>query len=208
VFIHIPVMLQVVLPAFYKRNDVYLAAGAKAGMSMSADYRTSYNRLTTSAYFPYSGQTIANIPQMNLVTRTNTQHKYDIDDRLSLGFNVALTGEAGIRWSMEHGAMLYTGFYAFYGLLNVLKQKDAPLVAATTVSAIEPAVWAYTSILEARNQQQTAWTSPDAEPSVVTTRYSDKINLISAGIKIKLAFNADGRPWMKGRRACGCPDDY
>jgi hypothetical protein len=106
--------------------------------------------------------------------------------------------------------MLYTGVYAFYGLLNVQKQKNEPLVAATTVSALEPAVWAYTSILEARNQRQDQWLSPDpgAAPGVVTSRYLDKINLISAGIKIKLAFNADGRPWMKGRRPCGCPDDY
>jgi hypothetical protein len=200
---HIPLMAQLLIPAG-DTYEYYLSAGLKVGMLLSGTFQTSFKTMTISAWLPYSGQTIASMPQLGFVQRENLAGMYDASGDLPLRFNIMGAVEGGIRWVFEDGAALYTGIYLDYGLLSVQQQNDVAMVMSTQ----QVSIFEQHSILESAWEQQAAYPSPLQVPPITSERYTNRVHIGGAGIKIRLAFNASGIPIITRRVRCGCPKEY
>jgi hypothetical protein len=196
---HIPLMLQLFVPLPATSHRLYIAAGVKAGIALKSDYRVTFSQLTTSGYLPYADQTLNNNIENNYLTRNNNSRNFDVESTFSLKPNLAGAVELGIRWSLEQGAVLYTGVYADYSIFNVQQQHEAPLVMSTD----ENGVFSYQSILEAQYDQQAAYLSPTEPAPVISSHYVDNVRLMSVGVKLKLAFNIQAYDFQR-RIICGC----
>jgi len=162
-YVHIPLLLQ------FQSGVFFAAAGAKVGFAVDGKYEVTGGQLHTGGFFQESGQTFTDMPNHGFVTQEATH-----SGNLSFGLNAALSIEAGVRLTVNDNVKLYAGAYADYGLLDVSPAKEKAL--PVNYQPATPAQFAYHSILTA--QQQTG------------KAYVDKINLLSVGIKLRLAFGA------------------
>ena len=117
-YIQIPVMAQ------FQKGMFYAAGGAKLGFPVSACYEVSASSLATSGYFPAEGQTYNTLPDRGL----GTYNSFSINDDLSSSVIVALALEAGAKWALSDKVNLYAGVYFDYGLNNIAKKSDVPMV--------------------------------------------------------------------------------
>ncbi|MDR0737857.1 MAG: PorT family protein [Prevotellaceae bacterium] len=163
-YIHVPLLLQFQTAG---RHKFFMAVGGKVGFALSGNYEATAANLTTSGYLPESAQTFTNMPNHGFTTIQKPASTGAID----FGLNVSAAAEMGVRWAMGKRVALYTGVYLDYGLLDVAPEKTAGLV---NYQAATPREFIYNSIL-------TAQQSPTGEV------YVDKVNLFSAGIKVRLA---------------------
>jgi outer membrane protein assembly factor BamA len=88
--------------------------------------------------------------------------KKDID----LGFSAALALETGFRFTLTGKIGLYTGLYFDYGLNSIQKTNDRHL-------------------LEYDRSNETVF----KYSSVLNTGLTDKVNLLSTGLKIRISLN-------------------
>ena len=165
-YIHIPLLLQFQTAG---RHKFYMAAGAKAGLAVSGKYEATAANLTTSGYFPESGQTFTNMPNRGFTTLRKPSWTGAID----FGLNVLLTAEIGARWASGKHVAFYTGFYFDYGLLDVSPKKTEKDLVSYQATA--PSEFVYTHTLAACRSS-----SGEA--------YVKEVTLFSAGIKVRLAF--------------------
>jgi hypothetical protein len=165
-FLNIPIVGQWHTNGYGEGFDFYAQAGFKLGVGVGGSYRIAADRLVTTGSIPDWLATLPNNPNHNFGTKTKVSGGGD----LSLGFNLALAAEGGVKWLLNEQWAIYTGFYADYGLLNVAPAAEGALVA---VPVDRPAAFTHNSLL-------TATTSG--------TRYVDRINLLTVGVKIKVAF--------------------
>ena len=165
-YISIPLLLQFQTAG---RHKFYMAAGAKAGLAVSGKYEAAVDNLTTSGYFPESGQTFTNMPNRGFTTLRNSSWTGAID----FGLNISASVETGVRWSMGKHVAFYTGVYLDYGLLDVSPKKtEKDLVSYQPAT---PTEFVYTHTLAACRSS-----SGEA--------YVKEVTLFSVGIKVRLAF--------------------
>ncbi|GHT73872.1 hypothetical protein FACS189456_4780 [Bacteroidia bacterium] len=167
VYLQVPLMAQFQIG---EDNKFYAAAGVKVGVALAGSYETTAQSLVLSGYFPTTEQTFAGVPEVGYVTQDPFTSQ---SGKLDFGFNLSLAAEAGIRWwniGLSNVA-LYAGVYVDYGLLNVAPKKAAALVHRPTDDLT---AFAYNSLLTA--------TLPAG------SSYVDKVNLLSAGVKMRVGF--------------------
>jgi hypothetical protein len=158
----IPVMLQYRAPfGYYSSMSFYAAGGVKLGLPMSAKATIMSNN-TTSGYYSYENLTYENLPQHGFVNEMEGDMiKSDID----LGLATILALEAGLHFSLGETTGLYTGLFLDYGVNNIQKSKDKHVI-----------------------EYQPANSSQFKYNSILNSGMVDKINLMSVGIKVKIAF--------------------
>jgi len=157
----IPVMAQYRAPFGSGSTSFYAAGGLKLGLPLSAKTLiTSKN--TTSGHYLYEDQTYENLPQHGFISDVGiSMMKSDVD----LGFSTMLSLEAGLRFSLSEKTGLYTGLFFDYGLNSIQKSNDKHVV-----------------------EYQPSAPSLFKNNSILNTGMVDKINLMSVGIKVKIAF--------------------
>jgi len=188
--LQIPLMLQWMQPLNAHGNThMFLALGGRLGLSFSGDYRQSVQeRLYTSL----SDSEIWNPASIQL------QSNGGFDSKGSLKFsplNVIASIEAGVRWSLGVNTSLYTGAYLDYGLSNIIpsKSKDALYVPILSQNYGIAGDFRTSSILTAhRPDYGEVRTLPGLNPAVhwvrSEARYTDKVNTLAMGLKVKIAF--------------------
>jgi hypothetical protein len=144
----------------------YAAAGVKVGVALAGSYETTANRLVLSGYFPKTGQTFEEAPEVGL----RTINQPTASGKLDFGFNLSLSAEMGVCWNLGEHTALYTGVYVDYGLLNIAPKKTTALVHRPTDDLNN---FACNSLLTA---------------TLPTGNYVDKLNLFSAGVKVRVGF--------------------
>ncbi|MDR0832870.1 MAG: PorT family protein [Candidatus Symbiothrix sp.] len=163
----IPLMVQ------FQTGKFYAKFGAKAGIPLSANYKNSVGELQASGYYPQSDLTLNDPAFMGFGTFTNISNKDDL--KLKTAFFAA--AEAGVKWKLSGNLALYTGAYLDYGLNNTLKQETSAnhLIA-------------YNAAAADTYRPNSVFNSQKEGKSLV-----DKVNPLSAGIKVSLAFGTQAR---------------
>ncbi|GHV61778.1 hypothetical protein FACS1894195_2810 [Bacteroidia bacterium] len=156
-YLHIPLMLRFQTTGTHRFQA---GAGLKLGFALSGSYAGTIKSLTTSGAFPKTEIIVGGEPQHALTEYPNESYSGD----LSLGLNVAIAVDAGMRWGLSEKLGLYTGVYLDYGVVNVLPSPTAHLVE------YDP------------NSGKLTYNS------AFTTQLLDKANLFSVGVKVGLAF--------------------
>jgi hypothetical protein len=157
-YLHIPVMARFQTTA---KNKFYTAAGFKLGFALSGSSDATVKSLTASGHFPQTDVTIYDEDQHGLTIYPNVSYP----DDLSLGFDLSLAVEAGMRWELTEKLGLYTGAFLDYGVLNILPELSGHLIDYNPNPKGE---LTYHSILD--------------------TKLLSKANLFCVGIKVGLAF--------------------
>jgi hypothetical protein len=157
----IPVMAQYSLPLGSGSTRFYVSGGFKFGFPVSATADITPGSVDTRGYYAFEDVEYTNLPQ----------HGYGTDELLpsvkedfDLGFSAALSLEAGARFTLTDRIGLYTGLYFDYGLNNIQKTDDKSLLEYNSISE---------SILK---------------HSVLSTGFTDRINLLSIGLKVRIGF--------------------
>ncbi|GHV69092.1 hypothetical protein FACS1894199_17280 [Bacteroidia bacterium] len=158
-YLHIPLMLRFQTTGTHRFQ---VGAGLKVGFALSGSYEGTIKSLSTSATFQQTGVTISDEAQHALTTNSYVP-PYSGD--LSLGLNIGIAVDAGMRWGLSDKLGLYTGVYLDYGVMNILPSPTAHLVE-------------YDPIPKGELTYHGALTTP----------LVDKANLFSVGLKVGLAF--------------------
>jgi outer membrane biosynthesis protein TonB len=165
-------MLNLPIMACYERGWLYAQLGLKLGLSLSDTYNATADSIVMKAFDTYSEALYSNIPEQGFTTYPNAAHS----GSLKLGLNIALSAEVGAKWKLSSKLSLYTGIYADYGLLNVVSKgerlidyvpRDAPAGEHT-----------YSSVL-----------SSALSATVGEQLFTNRVGMVSAGIKIALGIN-------------------
>jgi len=162
-FLTIPVM------AHFQMAPFYVMGGIKAGIPLSGKYKSKDATLTNEAYFP----------DFDNYMKTQTFLGYgsfkgkDFDGELDLGLSMMLALETGMSWRLNGNLSLYSGLYFDYGLNNIAKS-DGKKFINYVVSDAEN--FTTNSVLHSYvNDRQ-------------STTFTDKVNTMALGIKVRLAF--------------------
>ncbi|MDR1090673.1 MAG: PorT family protein [Prevotella sp.] len=162
----IPIRIQYQLPVS-ETTTFYAVPGIKLGFAISGKYDLAAAKLTTWGEFPETLQQFYNMPEHGFTAINNVSSS----DDLSFGLNLALSVETGLKWKLSDKLSLYTGLYIDYGLSDVSPgKKDVSLV---NYNNNEPYKLKTNSLLTAKQGEKA---------------YVDKVNLLSAGVTVKLAF--------------------
>jgi hypothetical protein len=158
----IPIMARYSFPLGSGSTDFYAAGGFKLGFPVSAKADITPGTATTSIHGILEDVPYTNLPNHGLVTDAllpNTEKD------LELGFSATFTLEAGARFSLTDRIDLYTGLYFDYGLNSIQKTNDRHL-------------------LEYNQSNETVF----IHNSVLNTGLTDKTNLLSVGLKLRVGF--------------------
>jgi hypothetical protein len=160
----IPVMLQ------FKTSSggtacFYIAGGVKIGSPLSAKATITSGRATTSGEFSYEQVEYSDLAEYGFVDNLPLA---ETKSKIALGASVALALESGVRFPLSSNIALYTGAFLDYGLNDIRSATDKHVIGYQTGT---PSVFEHNSILN----------------SVRT----DKVNIFSAGLKIKIAFSTN-----------------
>ena len=98
--------------------------------------------------------------------------------------NILGSFETGVRWKLGENLGLYTGLYFDYGFLNITPEKNGALFTDNN------AVYSHNSILEAQHFF-------DNKEEIIATSYTDRVNNLAVGLKIKLAFGGPKKKEFK-----------
>jgi hypothetical protein len=157
----VPVMAQFKTP-LSSSIHFYLAGGFKLGLPVSAKATITPGTATTSGEFSYEQVEYDDLERYGFGTNLQlVKTKSDID----LGFSAALALETGLRFSLSDNIALGVGAYLDYGLNSVQSVNDKHIL---NYQFENPQTFIHNSVLN--------------------TALTDKINLFSAGVKIKIAF--------------------
>jgi len=172
-FLSIPVMLQFQTKQkqewIWKRSEMkgfYAMGGVKVNILLKNEYEAQVETLNNLAYYPeadnWSGtQTFAGL---------GTFDGNSANGNLKLGVHVVFAFEAGMKWRISRNLFLYTGAFFDCGLNDLAKNSRVALTDYT-----------YTQYLTYIN------TSTDSK-YLTLLEFTDRINLMTVGIKLRLAF--------------------
>jgi hypothetical protein len=161
----VPVMAQYSLPLGSGLTEFFVSGGFKLGFPMNAKADIQpVGTATTKVYFAYEKVEYGGpeVEQHGFVT--NKQIPGD-NRKIDLGFSASLALETGLRFSLTDNIGLYTGVYFDYGLNNIQKVNDKHLL-----------------------EYYFADKSTFKHYSVLNTSFTDKVNLMSIGLKIRIGF--------------------
>lgn len=158
-YINIPVNIQFETPG---TSSLYLAAGAKIGFATNGAYKTSMSNLTTSGYYPQYNLELFGPAFAGFVDTDNvSSNKQDLDADVSY----SATFETGLKQQIGKRNSLYLGVYFDYGLNNIFDHKgDKNLVQ---YSPEQPVILRYNSVFD--------------------SGFTNKVNLVSYGLKLRIA---------------------
>ncbi len=160
-YLNIPLMAQYSLPV--AKNQFYAAAGFKFGIPLTSTYKADATSLAVTGESKYTGETYTD---ESLGFRILANPSYDGD--LDLKFTCMLALEAGMKWRLTDRLQLYTGAYFDYGLNNIYTPSGNTMVVYKGATA----PYSYNSALQ----------------SATNGVGVDKINLMTIGIKARIAF--------------------
>ena len=162
-FLNIPVMAQ------FQIEQFYVMCGIKTGIPLKGKYKSKDATLKNEAYYPKwddwaKTQTFAGYGSFK---GRNSEGVFD------LGVNVMFALEAGINWVLSDNISLYSGAYFDYGLNNVAKDSQLKFI---NYSDKNPESFTANSVLSSYSDNSKS------------TTFTDKVNTMALGIKVKLAF--------------------
>ena len=172
-FVTIPLMLQFQTKQkqhwnFNKTQKAgfYAMAGAKAHFLVSNKYATTVTTLSRAAYYPdYGTEYGSGWAGTQIHQGYGDFSGIDNSGKLDLGVLVLFTCELGVKWYIDKNLFVYTGAFFDCGLYDsTIKDKD-------------------------NRQPYETFTSPEQLAELKLLKFSDKINLMVAGIKIRFAFS-------------------
>jgi hypothetical protein len=166
----IPVMAQYSLPLGGGSTRFYASGGLKLGFPVSAEAEISPGTATTSGYLSHEMVRYENLREHGFGTDIKLpDSKKDID----VNFSASLALETGIRFTLTDKIGLYTGVYFDYGLNSIQKVNDKhPLEYDAK----------HLSEYDAKNE------SPFIYHSLLNTSLTDKVKLMSVGLKLRIGF--------------------
>jgi hypothetical protein len=156
----VPVMLQFKTPA--GSAHFYLSGGFKFGFPVSAEATINSGTVTTSGEFSY--EQVEYSKDAEEYGFVNNMPLAETKSKIDLGFSAALALETGVRFSLSDNIALYTGAFLDYGLNDIRSVKDKHII-----------------------DYQIA-TSSFSNSSVLNSALTDKANIFSAGLKIRISF--------------------
>jgi hypothetical protein len=163
-FLNIPVMGQ------YNIDQFYVMGGIKTSIPLNGKYK-SKGTLTNEGYY-HEWEVLTKVPEFRGFGNFNRSYSGDID----LGVSVALALEAGMHWSLSDNLVLYGGAYFDYGLNNVAKGSKSKFINPDVFTTGNAENFTAKSVL-----------SSYAE-GVKSTPFTDKVNTMAVGIKVRVAF--------------------
>ncbi len=182
-YLNIPLMVQFQTTAKHK---FYAAAGVKFGIPLSGKYEGegSYD---ISGYYPqYSGPNSQFIvgprgEEYPIEGFGSYQYQGTAQD-LSLKLAIMASVEAGVKWQLSDRWALYTGLYFDYGFNDIYDgDRDKQLVSYN--NDVRESGYVEMS-------QNSILGSSYSNDGVTQTTYADKLNLMAAGLKVKISFGA------------------
>jgi hypothetical protein len=165
----IPIMAQYDLPLGNGSTSFFVSSGFKLGFPMSAKANIqSYGTATTKGYFAtekveYNSEDYNMEPHGFVTNKQIPGANKDID----LGFSASVVLETGLRFSLTDNIRVYTGMYFDYGLNNIQKVNDKHLLEYDLDHEKTLKYYNYHSVLN--------------------TGFTNKINLMSVGLKIRVS---------------------
>lgn len=171
--LNIPVMLQYQASG-NEENTFYAALGGKIGIPVRGKYKSEGTYLTKGKY-EFTETIFEDMPE----------HGYNLypglteDKKLKLNINVQLAVEAGYKWLLDEDWFLYAGLYCDYGLTDIRKNKDNTL-RVLEYDRENPVRYRINSIAESSYSD-----------GKTTSYYMKKMNTVSFGLKLKVAFKID-----------------
>jgi hypothetical protein len=163
-FLNIPLKVQ------YRQSQgrgLYAEAGVAVGIPLSTHYKGHIDTLITTGFSEYTGNTYADLPVYGFGTYTN------VNSSGSIGFKLQWTinGQVGMQWRWQ-GMLLYTGAYVQYGLNNIRRNADLPLV---NYQQSRPSQFSFNSITNAVFDH-------NGQPYSLVQR----VNVLAAGLTVRL----------------------
>jgi len=189
--LQLPIMVQWLLPLGSSANNHFFAAlGGRIGYALSGSFQQSAQRVEQSVIDQWNpgGASTKRLPG------------YDKKETLKFSaFNAMASAEMGVRWKLSDNMSLYTGLYFDYGLLNIIPEKsNEALYALKGGVQTHPSDYdqfSVNSVLSAHSPHYGEISSSQQMNFVRNTAgYTDKVNTMAAGIKIKLAFGGKKKP--------------
>lgn len=177
-YINIPVMAKYQLDV-WKQHKFYVAGGAKVGIPFKGEYTSKGSFSAKGFERTINGENTGSAYTIDKYGFGNRSANLD-DGEFDLDINVMLALEAGMKWRLSNKLSLYTGLFVDYGLVDVRKE-DASL-DLLQYNVNERSVFSgytFNNVLDSRHTEKV---------NGETRAFTDKVNTISAGIKVQLAF--------------------
>lgn len=158
-------------------TQIYLSGGFKVGFPVSSKFKIKEGEFKTVGHYPnwkeQEGREEFMESDKKMGFGTFDLRKSKDDFKVKTAF--LATVEAGIKWRMEYGRALYTGFYLDYGLNDIKKHSNKHLVeynaekpTAPNSNSIAASQWKMGENIE---------------------KMTSKVIPISAGVKIRYSFS-------------------
>jgi len=145
-----------------ENHKLYALAGAKIGIPISSKFKVSDATITNEAYYP----DFDNWLKKQEFAGYGTFKNISSEGKPNFTISAALALEAGMKWKIGKSLAVYTGAYFDYGLNNIAPKNERYI----NYNASDPANFTTNSALV----------------------QSEKVNLIAAGLKVRLAFLPNG----------------
>jgi hypothetical protein len=167
-FLNIPLMAR--FTHSLSGASLYAGAGLKLGFVLSDGYDATTSSLTRTLELTVPGVTLEGENPAHAIGVLS--HPALPSGSLSLGMNVALSVEAGMKWRLGEGLGLSAGLYADYGMRNIAPTPAGALLK-TDPNAAESAPTSGNSLLSAQN---------------LDAAYVNKVHPLSVGAKIAVSY--------------------
>ena len=156
-YLNIPVMAQFRLTP---DEGFYAMGGFKIGIPLTGKYSSKSARLTNKGYYPDLGNyaTVQKFAGYGIFEGKN------FDDKIKMGLSIMLALETGWKWQLNDQFSLYSGSYFDFGLNNVVKDKNLPLI---NYSSADPSGFIANSAL---------------------STFTKKAGIMAVGVKLRLAY--------------------
>ena len=165
-FLTIPVMGQ------YNIDQFYVMGGIKTGIPLNGKYKSKDATLTNRAYYPAWD----NWAETQEFRGYGVFRGKSFDGDLDLGVSFMLALEAGMNWNLGGNLVLYSGAYFDYGLNDISKGDKQRFINSEIFATSDASNFTANSVLASYS---------DGSKS---TAFTDKVNTMAVGIKLRLAF--------------------
>jgi hypothetical protein len=174
-FVNIPVMLQFQTKQkqywSWKRSQkagFYAIAGIKVLFLLDNKYETRLTSLYNEAYFPTHGGTQGTQLFAGLGTFDNDKKGFTTEGKLDFGVMAMAAIETGVKWRVDNNIFIYTGVFFDCGLNDPIKDGRA---------LPDNFIW------------------HDQLDELTLVKFANKANLMTVGIKVRVAFTKHQRPY-------------
>ena len=155
-------LLNVPVMALYDLKSCYFMAGLKFGIPLAGKFKPKEAIFFNEAEYKQYENSLKDQEFAGL----GTFRRKSPDGAVDLGVTIMLSLEAGYKWRINDQLSLYAGVYFDYGLNNSLKNNPMPFVNYNYT--VENPTGGFTT-------------------NSVLSSFADKTNIMSAGVKIRLA---------------------